>query len=51
MHKFNSIEEALEDLRKGKMIIVVDDDLEFLKLLGRLRADIILDRHHLKLSG
>lgn len=24
--KFNSIEEALEDLKEGKMVIVVDDE-------------------------
>ncbi|MBP2026804.1 3,4-dihydroxy-2-butanone 4-phosphate synthase [Acetoanaerobium pronyense] len=24
--KFNSIEEALEDIKKGKMIVVVDDE-------------------------
>ena len=26
MFKFNSIEEAVEDIRNGKMIIVVDDE-------------------------
>ena len=26
MFKFNTIEEALEDLRAGKIIIVTDDD-------------------------
>ena len=25
MYKFNSIEEAIEDIREGKMVIVVDD--------------------------
>ena len=25
-YKFNSVEEALEDIRKGKMIVVVDDE-------------------------
>ena len=26
MHKFNTIEEAIEDIRQGKMIVVVDDE-------------------------
>ncbi len=25
-YKFNTIEEAIEDIRKGKMIVVVDDE-------------------------
>jgi len=30
--KFNTVEEAIEDIRKGKMVIVVDDPI------GRTRA-------------
>ena len=26
MHKFNTIEEAIEDIKEGKMIVVVDDE-------------------------
>ena len=27
-YKFNTIEEAIEDIRKGKMVVVVDDEDE-----------------------
>ena len=26
MYKFNSIEEAIEDIKKGKLVVVIDDE-------------------------